>query len=141
MYRHYHLGAEARRVRFNELAQIARQHDHLVILSSDTWNEVEEWGADGLYGSQTILRPELLWLATAHDAQEIALANERGADAVFLSPVFPTRSHPGAKVLGVEGFHRLAVKSEIPVIALGGMTADRAAELGWRRWAAIDGFC
>ena len=143
VYRHYHLRVEERRARVDELAHKARQSDHLVILSSESWIEVAQWGGDGLYGAcnaiSVVPPPDLLWLVTAHDAEEIAVANERGADAIFLSPVFPTRSHPGAKGLGIEGFRRLVSKSEAPVIALGGMNAERAEELGWPRWAAIDG--
>jgi thiamine-phosphate pyrophosphorylase len=143
VYRHYHLGPAERRARFDQLAGKARQFDHLVILSSARWDEVQDWGADGLYGASgtisAVSPPGLLRLATVHDAEEIAFAKRSGVDAIFLSPVFPTRSHPGAKALGIEGFHRLASKSEVPVIALGGMSAARAIELGWPRWAAIDG--
>jgi thiamine-phosphate pyrophosphorylase len=57
----------------------------------------------------------------------------------MLSPVFPTRSHPGGETLGIARFYELAALSEIPVIALGGMTAERARALDWPRWAAIDG--
>ena len=64
---------------------------------------------------------------------------EDGADGIFLSPVFPTASHPEAETLGIHGFHVLAQQSPIPVIALGGMTHDRARELDWPRWGAIDG--
>ena len=61
------------------------------------------------------------------------------SDGIFLSPVFPTASHPGAITLGSAGFHALARLSSVPVIALGGMTAARARDLGWPRWGAIDG--
>ncbi|MEM8726358.1 MAG: thiamine phosphate synthase [Pseudomonadota bacterium] len=71
--------------------------------------------------------------------QEIGLANRFGADAVLLSPVFTTRSHPGGKVLGAQRFRRLASYARTPVIALGGMNAARARELDWPLWAAIDG--
>ena len=57
----------------------------------------------------------------------------------MLSPVFVTRSHPGGKALGATRFHALATRSALPVIALGGMDPARARELGWSRWAAIDG--
>ncbi len=57
----------------------------------------------------------------------------------MLSPVFPTRSHPGGEILGADTFQRLARASAIPVIALGGMNANRARALGWPFWAAIDG--
>ena len=81
----------------------------------------------------------MLRLASAHGGDELQAASAAGVDAVFLSPVFPTRSHPGAPVLGVHGFHVLAMQASVPVIALGGMTAERARELDWPRWAAIDG--
>ena len=101
----------------------------------------QEWGADGIYGPPEKLGklPGLLRLAAAHNAREIVLANRARAHGVFLSPVFPTRSHPDGGCLGPEKFHKLAVQAEMPVIALGGMTAERARHLDWPRWAAIDG--
>lgn len=144
VFRHYHLDDAARRTRFDELAAAARAEGHLVILSGSA-ELAQAWGADGIYGSPESLSVSLgapspfLRLATAHDAREIALANAAKADGVFLSPVFPTRSHPGGQCLGVATFHELAAQAEMPVIALGGMTAERAKMLDWPRWAAIDG--
>ncbi|WP_340588453.1 thiamine phosphate synthase [Erythrobacter alti] len=143
VYRHYHLGRVERRGRFDKLKAIAHEHGHRVILARGDSAQLEDWGADGLYtGTAEIAgpRPEgYLWLTSAHNGDELRAANEAGADAVFLSPVFPTRSHSGATTLGVFGFSVLAQQSLIPVIALGGMTAERAQELGWPRWGAIDG--
>lgn len=140
VFRHYHLAEPARRQRFEALIAAARAGGHLVILSGAA-ELAEEWGADGIYGPAEKLGrlPNLLRLATAHDAHEIALANAVKADGVFLSPVFPTRSHPGGANLGISRFRELAEGAEMPVIALGGMTAERAQELDWPRWAAIDG--
>ena len=141
VFRHYHLDYKARRQRFKRLTAVARAGDHLVILSGAA-ELAQEWGADGIYGPPEKLGklPGLLRLAAAHNAREIALANRAGAHGVFLSPVFPTRSHPGGGCLGPEKFRELAVQAEMPVIALGGMTAGRARGLNWPRWAAIDGF-
>jgi thiamine-phosphate pyrophosphorylase len=61
------------------------------------------------------------------------------ADAVLLSPVFPTRSHPGAAALGPARFRLMARHAQMPVVALGGMTVRTARRLDWPRWAAIDG--
>ena len=80
-------------------------------------------------------------LITAHCLREIALAQRAHADAILLSPVWPTRSHPGARGLGALRFRLLAARARVPVIALGGMTPLRARALGWARWAAIDGLC
>ncbi|MDG5747863.1 thiamine phosphate synthase [Qipengyuania sp. XHP0207] len=133
VFRHYHLDPEARRTRFDELVAIARACGHVVILSGS-----EDWGADGHYGAPESLGSGLR-LATAHDGEEIEAAVEAKADGIFLSPVFPTASHPGGATLGPMGFSVLAQQSPVPVIALGGMNADRARELNWPRWAAIDG--
>lgn len=141
VYRHYHLPPEERRSRFDALAGKARRAGHLVILSDSTLT-AREWGADGVYGAPLSIYPtrgDLITVATAHDMREVAQANRMCADAVMLSPVFPTRSHPGGQVLGTTRFRALASHAQMPVIALGGMDAERAAELGWDRWAAIDG--
>lgn len=140
VFRHYHLKERARRERFDALAVLARAAGHLVILSAGA-EQAREWGADGLYGAPDKLgkMPGLLRLATAHDAREIHLANAEQVDGIFLSPVFPTHSHPGDGCLGVSLFRELAAQAVMPVIALGGMNAERARDLNWPRWAAIDG--
>jgi len=74
-----------------------------------------------------------------HSLREIGRANRQRADAVLFSPVFATRSHPGAKTLGVVRFRLLARWSRVPVIALGGMDQAAARRLKVKRWAAIDG--
>lgn len=131
VFRHYHLPPAQRRARFAALRRLCRAHGHLAVLAG-----LEHWPADGHYGARV---PGRLWLATAHSAAEIARANLAGADAVLLSPVFPTRSHPNAATLGPVRFRRLARLSRAPVIALGGMDRRRARSLDWPRWAAIDG--
>jgi len=141
IYRHYHLSDPDRYARFAALRRQARARGHLIILA-DSALTATEWGAHGIYGPARSLRPNrrgLLRLATAHDLAEIGLANRLHADAVLLSPVFPTRSHPGGDALGPARFRLLARRSLAPVIALGGVTEHRARHLNWSRWAAIDG--
>ena len=68
VFRHYHLDPDTRRARFDELAAIAHQCGHTVVLSGD-----DDWGADGHYGSATRPR-DGLFLATAHNEDELAAA-------------------------------------------------------------------
>lgn len=140
IYRHYHLPPPLRRQRFEHLCTVARPLGHRIILAADAAT-ARDWGADGIYGPCERLAggEGLLRLAAVHDAAEIAAAGLIGADAALLSPVFPTRSHPGAASLGPARFRELAQLAEMPVIALGGMTPETARELDWPRWAAIDG--
>jgi thiamine-phosphate pyrophosphorylase len=153
IYRHYHLAPAERRARFDRLARIARKRGHLVILSGTT-RDARRWKADGMYGvpskagaSGLHVRPSPLRslpsrglkLITAHSLPEIAAGRRARADAIVLSPVFATRSHPGARTLGPLRFRLLAARAGLPVIALGGMDAARARRLGQAPWAAIDG--
>ncbi|MFZ2468835.1 MAG: thiamine phosphate synthase [Parvibaculum sedimenti] len=74
-------------------------------------------------------RPGFLVTAAAHSERAVIAAARAGADAVLISPVFATRSHPGAKPLGPVRFARLAVMAHVrglAVYALGGMTTDDA---------------
>jgi thiamine-phosphate pyrophosphorylase len=140
VFRHYHLPPAARRARFEALRRLCARRGVLVI----TAGEARGWRADGHYGAPRDLglgsrqRPGL-HLATAHSLAEIGAAVRARACAILLSPVFPTRSHPGAPVLGPVRFLLLARRSPLPVIALGGMTKRRAARLPVWGWAAIDG--
>lgn len=127
--------------RFYALQRVARARGHLVILADSTLT-ARDWGADGIYGAPRSLYPtrrDMVTIATAHDLTDIGQANRVCADAVMLSPVFPTRSHPGAPVLGPQRFRHLAAHACMPVIALGGMTVHSTQALQWPRWAAIDG--
>ena len=141
IYRHYHLPPEERVERWFDLRRIARSRDHVVILA-DSSLTAREWGADGIYGASRALYPtadDLLTLATAHNLADVGLANRMRADAMLLSPVFSTRSHPDGATLGPLRFRLLAAHAQMPVIALGGMNSQTARRLDWPRWAAIDG--
>ena len=141
IYRHYHLSGPERLARFLTLRRVARARGHVVVLA-DSALTATEWGAVGIYGSPRALWPRragLLRLATAHGMREIGLANRLGADAVLISPVYPTATHPGAPTLGPVRFRLLAGHSQVPVIALGGMSELGAKRVDCQRWAAIDG--
>ena len=55
-------------------------------------------------------------------------------DFAVLGPVKPTRSHPGAPVLGWDGFARIARGASIPVYAIGGLRRSDL-EPAWRAGA------
>ena len=66
---------------------------------------------------------------SAHSFEEAANAAGEGADYLTASPVFATASKPGyGPALGLEGLSRLAGAVDIPVLALGGVTAANAAD-------------
>jgi thiamine-phosphate pyrophosphorylase len=73
--------------------------------------------------------------------RELRLAEAAGARLLFLSPLFATRSHPGAAALGPRRFAELAARARRPVIALGGVTQKHVPlvqRLGAYGWAGVD---
>lgn len=80
-------------------------------------------------------------IARVHSLREATDARRRGARLLFVSPVFATRTHPGAQTLGPLRAARIAQLSGVLAIALGGMSAHRFRRmraLGFVGWAAID---
>ncbi len=74
-------------------------------------------------------QPGQLVTAAAHSPAAMMGAARAGVDAVLLSPVFPTESHPGAPALGSLLFARWARNSPLPVYALGGVSANTIGRL------------
>ncbi|MGE0556773.1 MAG: Nudix family hydrolase [Burkholderiales bacterium] len=63
--------------------------------------------------------------ASCHTAADIARSEALQLDFAVLGPVCATPTHPGAVLLGWEGFRNLAAVARIPLYALGGlMPAD-----------------
>ena len=134
VFRHYGLPPPQRHALFEEVKQTSARR-HLLLLASPA-EEAIAWGADGSHGRGP---GEGLRTAPAHDLAEIRAAEAAGAALVFLSPVFATRSHPGASPLGPAGFDSLARQTKLPVVALGGMDAERFGRLtAAYGWAGID---
>ena len=63
------------------------------------------------------------YIAACHDLVSMKQAQKMGCDAILLSPVLATETHPEARALGWEQFKNFAAQVEIPVFALGGMQA------------------
>ena len=59
--------------------------------------------------------------ASCHDARDLECARAAGCDFAVLGPVRETPTHPGATVLGWDGFARLARGAGLPVFAIGGL--------------------
>jgi thiamine-phosphate pyrophosphorylase len=78
-------------------------------------------------------------VARVHDMRELRRA--RDAQLLFVSPMFPTRSHPDWRPLPRMRAATLARLAKVPVIALGGMNERRfrrVEPLGFAGWAGLD---
>jgi 8-oxo-dGTP diphosphatase len=117
-----------------EVVDLARRHGARVLLSGGPPI------GDGLHFTAAQLmalreRPVGgLAAASCHSADELRRAMALGLDFAVLGPVQATASHPGAPVLGWDGFARIARGASIPVYAIGGMRRSDL-EPAWRAGA------
>lgn len=143
VFRYHGLAQDRRDAQFDWVRALAKRRG-LVLLAA---GRVVSGDVDGIHISarrlprRNSIHGRGLRSLSAHNWHEINVANRIGADLIFLSPVFPTRSHPGAHSLGPLRFAALARLARCPVVALGGMNAARFRRLkplGAYGWAAID---
>jgi thiamine biosynthesis protein ThiS len=59
----------------------------------------------------------------------LAAAAATGADYLIAGNVYPTASHPNRPPIGCEGLARIVAASWAPVLAIGGITAERVPEV------------
>ena len=139
--RHYTLTGGERQVFLKRICRIARSRGLVLLLAGALDRSM---GADGLYlGSPAMKDSRVKMAIGVHDLKEIREAERARADLVLLSPLFPTRSHPARRSLGIPRFAALAKATHLPVIALGGVDARHARlvnRIGAHGWAGIDAF-
>lgn len=145
VFRHYGLDRASRRALFERVARVTRRRKLILLLAGGAMG-VRPNAIDGVHRPEWMARrarlprPALLSVS-AHGAPGLIAARHARADIVFLSPVFATRSHPGARALGPLRFGLIAKTAQMPVMALGGMDESRFGRLkplGAHGWAAID---
>lgn len=137
LFRHYSLAPHERRSLFAAVQAMTEPRQCMLLLAGAP-ELARAWGADGWHGWGP---GPGLHSASVHNLRELRRAEAQGAAFLFLSPVFPTRSHPAGKTLGPRGFADLAAKARRPVIALGGVsprTAPGLMRLGAHGWAGVD---
>lgn len=131
--RHYRLPPHARRALARDIAAACRRLGHICLIANDA-ALARAVRADGVHWPEHAARrgrPQGLRFITAaaHDETAIRRARTAGADAVLVSPVFETASHPDATPLGVLRLAALVRGAAVPVYALGGVTQANARRL------------
>lgn len=118
------------------LARKARARGVLLLVAGDM-RAAQRPGVGGVHLPEWRLRrggfrrprPGLVVTAAAHSEAAIVRAARAKVDAVLISPVFATQSHPGTAPLGLVRFARLAhlaARLGLAAYALGGITGAPA---------------
>lgn len=149
IFRHY--DAPDRAALARTLRHLARARGLLCLVAGDP-RLAARVGADGFHAPERLvhrlaaarrLLPAGLLTAAAHGAPGVLAARRAGADAILISPVFATASHPGVRGLGPVRFAALARAAEGRAVALGGMNPRSVGRLkasGALGYAAIAAF-
>jgi thiamine monophosphate synthase len=129
------------------VARVARAKGCLLLLAGEP-GPARRLGVDGLHLPERFLKRPYresygIVTAAAHSEAAVHEAARAGANAILISPVFPTASHPGAPALGILKFAvlaRLARSLGMAPYALGGITtADDVKRLTGTGAAGIAG--
>lgn len=135
IFRHYGLAPAPRHELLRSVAAQARRHGHLLLIGGPALN-IHRWLYAGRHG-----RVRGALTTPVHSRREAVAAQRACAQLLFVSPLFATRSHPGARSLGRSRFGLMIRGLSAGVIALGGMNDHRARGLRpmkIRGWAGID---
>lgn len=132
------------------LARICRTNGFLFLVAGDPalamrlkadGIHVPQWQVQVIRGLKKI-HPGWIISAACHDAPALSRAARMGADCAFLSPVFATASHVGARPLGPLRAHAVAATARLPVLALGGINPQTVGKIKpgiFAGFGAIDG--
>jgi thiamine-phosphate pyrophosphorylase len=141
LFRHY--DAPNRYELASELADVCREKNLLLWIGCDL-ALAKSVGAHGLHLPEFMARRarpmvprEMTVTAAAHSYAAIRCAEVIGADAVLVSPIFPSQSHPHRQALGPLKFRQLVDQSNLPTYALGGIGLTNAKKLAGSGGAGI----
>jgi len=137
VYRHFGAADRARTAR--ALSVIAQARRLILLIAADP-DLARRVGADGVHWPERRLVGRThagLMTASAHSSDGVARAVTAGVDACVLAPLFATRSASGHQPLGLFRASQIARGASAPIIALGGLNAERAHLLAGRGFAGI----
>lgn len=95
-------------------------------------------GADGVHVGQDdmeagnvreMLGPDKIIGVSAHNVEEAVRAEQQGADYLGAGAVFPTGTKNDVSALSFETLRDICAAVSIPVVAIGGITKDKIAQL------------
>ena len=144
IYRHF--GQDKREA----IAKDLRAIDGLTLLIGNDPDLARAVNADGVHMPRTALAKDIAqiraqhkgWVITQAAPKDGAAISTQNLDALFVSPIFPSKSPSAGDAIGVEAVSQIVKDSPIPVYALGGVTQDTAPRLigsGAAGFAAIEG--
>lgn len=120
------------------IADVFRGKNCMLIMNDDPvlamlsdWNAVHLGQGDAKIGdARVILSPEGIVGCSTHNDQQVSRADLAGADYIAIGPVFATATKADVEpVVGLDGVRCARSLTNKPLVAIGGITAENAAEV------------
>jgi thiamine-phosphate pyrophosphorylase len=111
--------------------------DKALLIVNSRLDVAQVCGADGVHlpergasvaAARRLAGDDFIVGRSVHSVEEAVKAQEEGADYVQVGAIFPTRSHPGPPA-GLALLESVAATLAIPVLAVGGITADNVGQV------------
>jgi len=124
----YHLGVEVRKI----------TEGRALLLVNDRVDVAIACGADGVQlgeeglpteVARDLSKGELLLSRSVHSLESAEKARDEGVDLVVLGTIFPSGSHPDGETGGLERVKEVTAKIDVPVLAIGGITAENVGSV------------
>ncbi len=131
-----HDGVRGREALGRDLSRICRERRLVLVVAGDVRLAHALKAGVHLRGGRWrgLIRSRRLVTSSAHSVVELRRAASAGVSLAFLSPVFPTASHPGARSLGPSRWVAMAIQlratpTSMRLAALGGVDGQTIRRL------------
>ena len=122
----------------DQVVEMARSYDAQVLVNNRVDLALLS-GADGVHIGQTdidvggvreMMRASSIVGLATHTGEEVAAADSEDVSYIAVGPVYPTRTKAGKyTTVGLELVKHASLVQPRPVVAIGGITLDRAADV------------
>ncbi len=137
-YRDKHSNTSEMYRRACELREVTRRYS-IPLIINDRLDLMFACQADGVHvGKEDLPLPQVRRLVpdgaligySVDNVDDVLYAQCHGATYVSAGPVFPTSTkHDAGPVLGIEGLRTIVTAAQVPCVAIGGITGDKAPDI------------
>lgn len=135
--REKHLDEESFLREAAEIQALCKRY-HVPFVVNDNVDIARKMNADGVHVGQSdmeagdvraLLGPDKILGVSAKTVEQAVLAEQRGADYLGVGAMFPTDSKSDASVITIDTLRDICKAVHIPVVAIGGIGTQNAAQL------------